>query len=73
MDFWRLTPEEFAVKLQGYTMRQAKDYQRAAWMVAQLLSPYVKKGRQAPTPDSLLSPALKRILRGPQAKPQDDD
>lgn len=55
-----MTPDELEWALAGFQRRQAREYQRLAWMVSSLLGAWVKK---APTPAQLLGPQMTALLR----------
>jgi hypothetical protein len=52
--FWDVTPETFAMIADGYIARSEREWYRAAWVVAHLMSPHLKKGAPALKPHKLL-------------------
>jgi len=64
-EFDRLTPGEFADILEGFNTRQEMEYQRTAWLAANLMNLHLKRKI---TPAKLLGKKPKRDTRTKEEK-----
>lgn len=50
-EFWRLTPAELEEQVEGYRVREEREWYRTAWLACYVLAPHTKKKL---TPEKLL-------------------
>ena len=56
-EFWRLTPREFRLMLEGFRRRQDRRWGVAAWLALHIRAPYEKKNSKT-TVETLLGRTL---------------
>lgn len=72
-EFWRMTPGEFGAVAHGYAVRSAREWHRAAFIVAGMVNAWRAKHAKAVQPEDLLGPSMRALLQPRKATPVKDD